>query len=110
MADLMTRILLNDKQFSDTLDKSKRQVNGFEKVGGVATGMITKMAGAFGIAATATEAFRKVIDSTQGNTDRFNSVMEQARGPDGQCDRSGRGKVSAGNIHARRRGVLRLSG
>lgn len=79
MADLMTRILLNDKQFSDTLDKSKRQVNGFEKVGGVATGMITKMAGAFGIAATATEAFRKVIDSTQGNTDRFNSVMEQAK-------------------------------
>lgn len=75
----MTRILLNDKQFSDTLDKSKRQVNGFEKVGGVATGMITKMAGAFGIAATATEAFRKVIDSTQGNTDRFNSVMEQAK-------------------------------
>jgi len=41
MADLVTRILLNDKQFSDTLDKSKRQVNGFEKVGGVATGMIT---------------------------------------------------------------------
>lgn len=79
MADLVTRILLNDKQFSDTLDKSKRQVNGFEKVGGVATGMITKMAGAFGIAATATEAFRKVIDSTQGNTDRFNSVMEQAK-------------------------------
>ena len=59
MADLMTRILLNDKQFSDTLDKSKRQVNGFEKVGGVATGMITKMAGAFGIAATATESFPK---------------------------------------------------
>lgn len=79
MADLVTRILLNDKQFSDTLDKSKRQVNGFEKVGGAATGMITKMAGAFGIAATATEAFRKIIDSTQGNTDRFNSVMEQAR-------------------------------
>lgn len=79
MADLVTRILLNDKQFSDTLDKSKRQVNGFEKVGGVATGMITKMAGAFGVAASATEAFRKIIDSTQGNTDRFNSVMEQAK-------------------------------
>lgn len=79
MADLVTRILLNDKQFSDTLEKSKKQVNGFEKVGGIASGMITKMAGAFGVAATATEAFRKIIDSTQGNTDRFNSVMEQAK-------------------------------
>jgi len=79
MADLMTRILLNDKQFSDTLDKSKKQVNGFEKVGGIASGMITKMAGAFGVAATATESFRKIINSTQGNTDRFNSVMEQAK-------------------------------
>lgn len=75
----MTRILLNDKQFSDTLDKSKKQVNGFEKVGGIASGMITKMAGAFGVAATATESFRKIINSTQGNTDRFNSVMEQAK-------------------------------
>ena len=79
MADLVTRILLNDKQFNDTLNKSKKQVDGFNKVGGAATGMITKMAGAFGIAATATEAFRKIIDSTQGNTDRFNSVMEQGK-------------------------------
>lgn len=78
-ADLMTRILMDDKQFNNTLEKSKNQLSHFKEFVGAGTGMITKMAGAFGVAASATEAFRKIIDSTQGNTDRFNSKMEQGK-------------------------------
>ena len=70
---------MDDKQFNNTLEKSKNQLSHFKEFVGAGTGMITKMAGAFGVAASATEAFRKIIDSTQGNTDRFNSKMEQGK-------------------------------
>ena len=79
MADLITRIIADDKQFNDKIERSKKQTKQFSVVGKLAQGALLKMAGAFGIAATATEAFRKIIDSTQGNTDRFKSVMEQAK-------------------------------
>lgn len=79
MADLVTRILLNDKQFSDTLARSKKQVSDFDKIGKVVSGTVMKFAGAFGIAASATEGFKKLISSTQSNTDSFNSAIEQAK-------------------------------
>lgn len=79
MADLVTRIIAEDKQFNDKIERSKRQTKQFSEIGKAASGMMMKMAGAFGVAASATEAFRKIIDSTQSNTDKFNSAMDQAK-------------------------------
>ena len=80
MADLVTRILLNDKQFNDTLNKSKQQVAGFEKVGGMASGMVTKFAGALGLAAGAGATLNKTIQSVQSTGDAFNKSIGAAKG------------------------------
>lgn len=79
MADLVTRIIAEDKQFNDKIERSKKQTKQFGETGKLAQGALLKMAGAFGVAASATEAFRKIIDSTQSNTDKFNSAMDQAK-------------------------------
>ena len=78
MADLVTRIIAEDKQFNDKIERSKKQTKEFGEVGNIAKGALLKLTGAMGLAATA-GAFKKIIDSTQSNTDKFNSVMEQAK-------------------------------
>ncbi len=79
MADLVTRIIAEDKQFNDKIERSKKQTKQFSDIGKAASGMMLKMAGAFGVAASATDAFRKIINSTQSNTDKFNSAIDQAK-------------------------------
>lgn len=95
MADLVTRILLEDKQFNDKIQQSKKNLAGFDaqaqkagggvgglqnKIGGLVSGGLMKLVGGFGAAATAGAAFKKMIDTTQTNTDSFNSVVAQAKG------------------------------
>ena len=80
MADLVTRIILNDKQFNDTLDKSKKQVSDFEKVGGIASGMVTKFAGALGLAAGAGATLNKIIQNSQTTADAFQNSIGAAKG------------------------------
>lgn len=69
MADIITRLLLDTKNFDAKLEKSKSSVNGFQ--GGI-SGMaktaglgIGKLAGALGLAMGAGEAFNKVLNSSQ---------------------------------------------
>lgn len=80
MADLVTRILLNDKQFNDTLTKSKQQVSNFNQIGSVASGMVTKFAGALGLAAGAGATLNKTIQSVQSTGDAFNNSIGAAKG------------------------------
>jgi hypothetical protein len=80
MADLVTRILLNDKQFNDTLNKSNKQVDGFNKVGGMASGMVTKFAGALGLAAGAGATLNKIIQNSQTTADAFQNSIGAAKG------------------------------
>lgn len=94
MADLITTIKVNSNQFDNSIKESTNQIRKFEaeakksggsvsdfgsKLGGVALGGVTKLAGALGIAFTATEAFDKMIQSTQGTADAFEIKMQQAR-------------------------------
>ena len=80
MADLVTRILLNDQQFNDTLNKSKKQVDDFNKVGGMASGMVTKLAGALGLAAGAGATLNKIIQNSQTTADAFQNSIGAAKG------------------------------
>lgn len=80
MADLVTRILLNDKQFNDTLTKSKQQVSNFNQIGSVASGMVTKFAGALGLAAGAGAALNKIIQNSQTTADAFQNSIGAAKG------------------------------
>lgn len=80
MADLVTRIILNDKQFNDTLTKSKQQVSNFNQIGSVASGMVTKFAGALGLAAGAGATLNKTIQSVQSTGDAFSNSIGAAKG------------------------------
>lgn len=94
MADLMTRILLNDKQFSDTLDKSKKGLKDFDgqvkRSGGSASGLedklgklvgggLTKLIGGFGLATAAGAAFKGIIDNSQTTADGFANAVGAAK-------------------------------
>lgn len=69
MADIITRLLLDTKNFDAKLDRSKSSVNSFQggisnmaKTAGVG---VLKFAGTLGIAMGAGEAFNKVMSSSQ---------------------------------------------
>ncbi len=79
MADLVTRILLDDKQFNDNIQKSKKQVKDFEKGTDVLrTGML-RFAGAMGVAVSAGAVFQKVIAGSQTLSDGFGNAMGAAK-------------------------------
>ena len=69
MSDIVTRLLLKTNDFDANLNKSKKNVNGFQsdiaKMSGVAVSGVMKFAGVLGIAVTASEGFNKVMNSSQ---------------------------------------------
>lgn len=86
MADFITRILLDDKQFNNNIEKSKYQFDRFKKSGQDANlslqnvvGTFGKLAGALGVAYTAGEAFNKTIASSQTLTDEWGKATQQAK-------------------------------
>lgn len=79
MADLVTRIIAEDKQFNDKIERSKKQTKQFSETGKLAQGALLKMAGAFGVAASASAVLDKSIKSTQGSGDKFANALGAAR-------------------------------
>ena len=79
MADLVTRIIAEDKQFNDKIERSKKQTKQFGETGKLAQGALLKMAGAMGVAASAGAAFDKTIKSTQGSGDKLANTLGTAR-------------------------------
>lgn len=75
MADLVTRLKLDDKQFNDNIKKSKQQMQQFQNAGkAVATSLKTFTIALVGVQ-TAAEAFNKLIRSSQGISDEYDKVM-----------------------------------
>ena len=77
MADLVTRIIADDKQFNDKIERSKKTVKGWsdetskagqasagfsKQLNALAGGGIAKLAGGFGLVATAGATFKKIIE------------------------------------------------
>lgn len=94
MADLVTRIIADDKQFNDKIERSKKTVKGWsaetskagqasagfsKQLNALAGGGIAKLAGGFGLVATAGATFKKIIDSSQTSADNFDYAVEGAK-------------------------------
>lgn len=83
MADIITRLLLDTKNFDAKLDRSKSSVNSFQ--GGIsnmaktAGAGVLKFAGTLGLAVGAGEAFNKVMSSSQTTGDAWASVIGSAK-------------------------------
>lgn len=79
-ADLVTRLLLKNDDFDRELQRSKTQLQTFEKgIGSLKSGMLA-FAGGIGVAMTAGEAFNKVINSSQTLSDGYNRTIEGITG------------------------------
>lgn len=79
MSDLVTRLILDNKQFNDNIAKSKQQTQQFENISTKITTTIGKFAGAIGIAMTASEGFNRVLKSSQTLSDLTASAMQAAK-------------------------------
>lgn len=81
--DIVTRLLLKTNDFDSKLNNSKYHVDKFNKeissMAKTAGTAVAGLAGAFGLAMGASEAFGKTIDSSQTLTDAFGSATEQAK-------------------------------
>lgn len=102
MADLVTRLILDNKQFNDNIARSKQQTQQFENVTGKITGAIGKFAAGIGIAMGATEAFNKVIHSSQTLSDAWDNTINACKGTVDAFFQS----LSTGNFDAFNNGIL----
>lgn len=83
MADLVTRLLLNNKQFDSNIKKSRKQVKDFEdmtqKFGqGIKSGF-TQIAAVAGIAGGAMATFDKFVNASQTTGDAWAGKVEQMK-------------------------------
>ena len=85
-SDLVTRLLLNSKQFDDNIKKSSQEIQSMnQKIDGIKQGFqtsfntVTKFAGAFGLAMGAGEALNRTLMSTQTTGDAFVKLQTQAK-------------------------------
>lgn len=80
MADLVTRLLLDDKQFNDNIKRSRKQAKQFDDGIAKLKGGMMAFAGTLGVAMGASEAFNTAIRSTQATSDAFDKTIAQAKG------------------------------
>ena len=83
MADLVTRLLLNNKQFDSNIKKSRKQVKEFEnmtqKFGqGIKSGF-TQIVAIAGVAGGAMATFDKFINASQTTGDAWAGKVEQMK-------------------------------
>lgn len=88
--DLITRLILQTKEFDGNLQRSQKEMKNFQKEISAkvvdvskgfssAIGVVGKLAPAIGIAAGGVEAFKKTVGATQSTQDAFNRAIEQAK-------------------------------
>ena len=80
MADLVTRLLLDSSGFNNNIVKSSRQVQEFQQITGNIVGTIGKFAAGIGIATTASDAFMKIIRSSQATNDEWDNTLNSCKG------------------------------
>ena len=85
MADLVTRLLLNNTNFNNNIQASTKELMAFRRQAetvssglGAVTGTLGKMAGAFGVAMGAGEIFGKMLEQNQTFGDNFRRAQQQA--------------------------------
>jgi hypothetical protein len=79
MADLVTRILLDNKNFDDNIARSKQQLQTFNDMTSSVKDVIGKFAVGIGIAGGAMETFNKFIEAGQGTADDWSFAIGTAK-------------------------------
>lgn len=102
MSDLVTRLILDNKQFNDNIAKSKQQTQQFENISTKITGTIGKFAGAIGLAMGSLEAMNKVIHSSQTMGDAWDNTINACKSTVDAFFQS----LSTGNWDAFNNGIL----
>ena len=77
MSDILSRLLLDTKDYDSKLGKAKQSSNNFASdIGGKAAAAVGKFAAGLGVAMGAAEAFDRVIKSSQTTGDKYAQTME----------------------------------
>ena len=80
MSDILTRLLLDTKDYDSKLGRAKKSSNDFAaNIGGKAAMAIGKFAGGIGIAMGGVEAFNKMINSSQLTGDAWNNTINACK-------------------------------
>ena len=87
MSNIVTKMLLDDKEYNSKLDKAKKSTQGYqsqvESIGKAIGGSMVKAFGAFGaavgLAGGAIEGFNKAIQSSQVTADAWDKVIRAAK-------------------------------
>lgn len=81
MSDIVSRLLLDTKQYDANLQKSKKGSNDFANdVAGKLSGAVTKFAAGIGLAVGGVEAFNKIMGSSQTLGDTWNNTINACKG------------------------------
>lgn len=77
MADLVTRILLDNKNFNDNIARSKKELETYNNITSKITNVIGGLTAGLGLAMGANEAFTKTINSSQSTGDAWTKITDQ---------------------------------
>lgn len=77
MADLVTRILLDNKNFNDNIARSKKELETYNNITSKVTNVIGGLTAGLGLAMGASEAFNKTINSSQSTGDAWTKRTDQ---------------------------------
>lgn len=80
MADLVTRLKLDDKDFNNKIEKSKKELNNFQQIQGTLTSALGKFAAGIGAAGGAIEMFNKMMQSSVSFSDTMNKHIDGVKG------------------------------
>lgn len=81
MSDIVSRLLLDTKQYDASLQKSKKGSNDFANdVAGKLSGAVAKFAAGIGVAVGGVEAFNKIMGSSQTLGDTWNNTINACKG------------------------------
>lgn len=81
MSDIVSRLLLDTKQYDANLQKSKKGSNDFaDDVAGKLSGAVAKFAAGIGLAVGGVEAFNKIMGSSQTLGDTWNNTINSCKG------------------------------
>lgn len=80
MADLVTRLRLDDKDFNNKIEKSKKELNNFQQIQGTLTSALGKFAAGIGAAGGAIEMFNKTMQSSVSFSDTMNKHIDGVKG------------------------------
>lgn len=81
MSDILSRLLLDTKDYDSKLGRSKKQSNDFaNEVAGKLSGAVAKFAAGIGVAVGGVEAFNKIMGSSQTLGDTWNNTLNACKG------------------------------